>query len=257
MISTAYLAPNQDPFRVNLSLFEGPLDLLLHLIQEQKIEIADIPIAHITSYYLNALSLMQELDLSVAGDYLVMASTLILIKSRMLLPVSTEVSQDVDSDPRNELAKQLQEYRLFREAGSYLQNQQEMQSLVFAHPSPDGDSIHKEWILDATLLDLLRALRGVMAKHSKADEHIIIPGFISIREKMSDLLKHMNDEGPILFNHYFQFCKSRLEAIVSFLAILELVRMHLIHIRQKQLWADILITPLRVTTQEVLGASHG
>ncbi len=231
--------------RVTLSLFEGPLDLLLHLIQDQKIDISDIPISTITSQYLETLELMRDLDLTVAGEYLVMAATLMLIKSRMLLPVDPEDVNMEENDPREELTRQLQEYQLFRNAGSYLQNRYELQSLVYEHPVAEMDDLDREWILEATLLDLLKALRDVIEKHSSAPVHVVIPGVMSIREKMSDLLTFLGEQGPTLFSEYFKRCGSRQEVIVSFLAILELVKIHLITLRQRHLWAEILIAPVR------------
>ncbi len=241
---------SQDTPRVTLSLFEGPLDLLLHLIQDQKIDISDIPISTITSQYLETLEWMRDLDLTVAGEYLVMAATLMLIKSRMLLPVDPEDVNVEEHDPRKELTRQLQEYQLFRNAGGYLQNRHELQALVYEHPVAEQDDLNREWILEATLLDLLKALGDVIAKHSAAPEHIVIPGVVSIREKMTDLLTFLGVQGPTLFSEYFRRCTGRQEVIVSFLAILELVKMHLITLRQRRLWAEILIAPVRDTSRD-------
>ena len=245
MIGSDHLGTGRDSLRVTLSLFEGPMDLLLHLIQEQKIEISDIPIATITTQYLEALDLMRDLDLTVAGEYLVMASTLILIKSRMLLPIDPDDVNGDEEDPRLLLSRQLQEYRVYRDAGSYLQNCHEMQSLLFLHPAPEEGDPDREWILDATVLDLLRALRDVLSRQTEEDVHVVIPNSISIREKMADLLTYLNTHGPTLFQHYFASCANRQEVIVSFLALLELVKVQLVLIRQRRLWADILIAPIR------------
>jgi len=238
---------NADSVRVSLDLFEGPLDLLLHLIQVQQIDITDISISDITSDYLKTLEMMREMDLDIAGEYLVMAATLILIKSRLLLPPAPYDDQDglESEDPREMLIERLKQYQTFREAGRHLQSRNDIQRQHLPRGSMREDSEqHTEWIIDATLIDLLKALKDIVRKHADDSPHLVIPNPISVREKMIHLVKRLTTESSILLSELFHDAGSKQEAIVIFLAILELIRIRTIQARQRKMFGDIRLTVL-------------
>ncbi|MBN1355526.1 segregation/condensation protein A [bacterium] len=232
----------KDTVRVSLDLFEGPLDLLLHLIQMQRIDIAEISIASITAEYLKTIEIMREMDLDIAGEYLVMAATLILIKSRTLLPPSPLDIQDdtIGCDPREGLIERLKQYQIFREAGRYLQTLGESRSLLI----PRGGKMHEpqeqtEWTIDATLVDLLKSLRDVIRKQTEEPPHLLVANSISVREKMLDLVRRLAGESSILVSQLFKAATGKYEAVVIFLAILELIRIRVIQARQRKMWGEI------------------
>src|SRR5215510_410570 len=155
---------SRDSYRVKLEIFEGPLDLLLYLIKKDEIDIYDIPISHITEQYLTYLELMQELDIAVAGDFLVMASTLIYIKSKMLLPPEPKVGgeEDLSEDPRAELVERLLEYQKFKSAAQTLYSRGEIESACYTRGPLETDSSNPE--VSTTLFDLLRVFREVLKR---------------------------------------------------------------------------------------------
>jgi len=154
----------RDSYRVKLEIFEGPLDLLLYLIKKDEIDISDIPISHITEQYLAYLELMQELDIAVAGDFLVMASTLIYIKSKMLLPPEPKVggADDLSEDPRAELVERLLEYQKFKSAAHTLYSRGEIESACYTRGQIETDSSNPE--VSATVFDILRVFREVLKR---------------------------------------------------------------------------------------------
>ncbi len=236
-----------ETIRVSLDLFEGPLDLLLHLIQEQHIEIAAIPIASITAQYLEAVEIMQEMNLDIAGEYLVMAASLILIKSRWLLPPSGDSADEMENgqDPREELIERLKHYQLFREAGQFLGDLNEEQRDKYRRIPREGEQeTQKDWVVNATVVDLLRALQEVFDRIADDPVHIVSPNPISVREKMTDLMKLLESEGSVLISRLFKTCSSKQEAIAMFLAVLELTRMQVIQARQRKLYGDIRVAIL-------------
>ena len=232
----------QETVRVSLELFEGPLDLLLHLIQTQHIDIAAVSISQITDQYLKAIELMQEMDLDIAGEYLVMAATLILIKSKSLLPSihdEFELSSS-ETDPKEILIERLKRYQLFREAGKHLEHLNQQQSNFLHRGRIQGESDENtEWVLEVTLVDLLKALRNIVKRNFDGQPHIVVPQTVTIRDKMAHILKTLNRIHSILLSQLFLDCTSKQEAIVIFLAILELIRIHSIQARQRELFGDI------------------
>lgn len=241
-----------DSIRICIELFEGPLDLLLHLIQRDQIDIASISIAQITSQYLDALDVMKEMDLDIAGDYLVMAATLILMKSKTLLPPDPDSGEDeILTDQKSALIERLKEYQLYREAGHHLQELHAMRSQMLSHPlSEEQKTIYIDWIIDAQLIDLLNALKTVFERIGKDNAHLIQPNSISIRETMSRLLTILNDRGPVFLHDLFNECSIRQEAIVLFLAMLELIRVRVIQARQRKLFGQILLALMPDSTAQ-------
>ncbi len=232
-------------YRVKLEVFEGPLDLLLHLIKRNEVEIVDIPIATITDQYLAYLDLMRNLSLDVAGEFLVMAATLTLIKSRMLLP-QTEGQDDEaeEADPRADLVRQLLEYQRFRETARQLAERPLLNRDVFARdtaweelpPDPDGTVQ-----IRASIWDLLEAFRAVVKRARPEAVHEVITERISLRDRVQSVLRTLSVAKTVEFDSLFDDDVSRLEIIVTFLAVLELIRMQVIRATQERHFDRIVI----------------
>lgn len=252
--------------KVRLEIFEGPLDLLLHLIKKNEVNVTDIPIAAITEQYLATLDLMQSLNLDVAGEFLVMAATLIHIKSRMLLPPGEDREDEEDgSDPREELMRQLLEYQRFKEAAEELERREILKRDVFVRSPEPPQAIETVGFEEASLFDLLSALRRVLERFPKEDIHEVTLERISLQEKMQSLLDELGARGKIIFQSFFETADSRLEVVVTFLAMLELVRIRAIRISQEEgagpivleLAASMEDVQKRIDNDAIEGADHG
>jgi segregation and condensation protein A len=225
------------PCAVKLEVFEGPLDLLLHLIRLNEVDVADIPIAAISAQYLEYLDLMRELDIDVAADYLVMAATLAHIKSRVLLPPADDETEE-GPDPREELARRLAEYATFKEAAQELGQRAILERDVFSFlPDPD-DVPQKEPVLEANLFPLLEALQRVLRElPQKAGPHEVTIERFSIQDRMvrvMDLLREA-DQSTLLFEELLRDgAVSRHFVVMTFLAILELTRIQALRIFQNR-----------------------
>lgn len=228
------------PYQVKLPVFEGPLDLLLHLIEEQEVDIYDIPIARITEAYLRYLAETPELDLEGAGEFLLMAATLVHIKSKMLLPRGeVEEEEETLEDPRMPLVERLLEYKRYKEAALALGEREAAQQLVYGR---GGDLEPPSSPLGLRLVDLLVAFREVL-KRAEAEPPLVIEREeINIRERMAFLLERLREESPIPFSSLFEQGSRRLEVIVTFLALLELLRQGLIRCRQSVPFGEIMIS---------------
>ncbi len=221
--------------KVQLEIFEGPLDLLLHLIKKNEVSIADIPIATITEQYLATLELMQSLNLDVAGEFLVMAATLIHIKSRMLLPPDeADLEEDEDGDPREELMRRLLEYQKFKEAAGELERREILKRDVFVRSPEPPEEVETVGFESVSLFDLISALRTVLDRMPKDSVHEVALEKVSVREKMSLLLDDLHRKGKVIFQSLFEGAVSRLEVVVTFLAMLELVKIRAIKIWQEE-----------------------
>jgi segregation and condensation protein A len=219
-------------YRVQLEMFEGPLDLLLYLIQVNEIDIYDIPIAKITEEYLGCLARMQELDLEVAGEFLVIAATLIHIKSTMLLPAEeSEGAEAPEEDPRKELVERLLEYRRFKEASMTLEHLESHQQLHFNRPADPGSPV-ADGPLEVSLSELLRAFSAVMERAMKAAVLEITPETINVGERMVAVLDRLTTESPLPFIALFDGARTRSLLIATFLGLLELLRRGLVRARQ-------------------------
>ena len=228
------------PCAIKLDVFEGPLDLLLHLIRLNEVDISNIPIATISEQYLEYLDLMRELDIDVAGDYLLMAATLAYIKSRMLLPPSEEDVSEEGMDPRAELARRLAEYAAFREAGVELGGRALLERDVFA-PTPDAQTIpQKEPELEVSLFALLEALRQVLRNlPSEPRPHEVSVEQVSMQDRILHVMDRLQKapHGNVLFEELLLGSpSSRHLVVMTFLAILELA--HVQAIRMFQSLAD-------------------
>jgi len=231
------------PCTVRLDVFEGPLDLLLHLIKKNEVQITDIPIASITDQYLALLEELPELNLDGAGEYLVMAATLMYIKSRMLLPADPDDEGEQEADPRAELVQQLLEYQRFREAAADLGERRVLGRDVFAsagEPEPTADPGEPvARVRDASLADLLDALRGVLSRLTPPAAHGLPAPGLSIAECVARILARFALGTRIEFAEVFSPEAGRGEVIVTFLALLELIRLKVIRAVQHERFGPI------------------
>jgi segregation and condensation protein A len=228
--------------RVELEIFEGPLDLLLHLIKKNEVSITDIPIATITEQYLTTLDLMQSLNLDAAGEFLVMAATLIHIKSRMLLPAGAdEVDEDEGIDPREELARRLLDYQRYKEAAQELDQREILTRDVFIRPPPPLEEAGPRGFREVSVFELLGALKRILDRLPKDSVHEVTLEKITVREKMTLLLDKLRTQGRVFFEALFAEVRSRMEVVVTFLAMLELVKVRAVRIVQEQLTGPIMI----------------
>lgn len=227
-----------------LPRFEGPLDLLLHLIKRDEIDISNIPIAHITKQYLETLELMRQLDLEVAGEFLVMAATLMRIKAKMLLPVPRSDDDEDEGDPREELVQRLLEYRLYKEASETLKTQEgERRGLFERGMVPTEDEAGPLPLAPATLFDLLEALNRVLARRPERVVYEVRTEAYDIEDKMSFIARTVAEDGRLRFSTLMERARARMEIVVSFMALLELVKLGTIVVVQEANFADILILP--------------
>jgi segregation and condensation protein A len=228
--------------RVQLEIFEGPLDLLLHLIKKNEVSITDIPIASITEQYLATVDLMESLSLDVAGEFLVMAATLIHIKSRMLLPAGAdEADEDEGSDPRNELVRRLLEYQRFKDAADQLEQREILTRDVFIRSAMPVEEAAAPAFRELSVFELLNALKRVIDRLPKDVFHQVELDKITVREKMTLLLDKLRAEGRVVFEELFDQAKTRMDVVVMFLAMLELVKVRAIRIFQEQATGPIVI----------------
>jgi segregation and condensation protein A len=233
-------APARAAIRVQLPAFEGPLDLLLHLIQQNEIEITDIPIAKITKQYLEMLELLRELDLEVAGEFLVMAATLMRIKARMLLPPIIEETEEID--PREGLVRQLLEYRRFKEAARDLERLEAERRLHFERGAPAQlEDPEASELLPVSLFRLLDALKGALARQVPPIVHTIQAEPMRIDEAMSLLRENLRSRGRLLFAEMLDLFVTRLEKITAFLGLLELLKLGDVRATQEDQFGPIFL----------------
>ncbi|HEV8723147.1 MAG TPA: segregation/condensation protein A [Candidatus Binatia bacterium] len=227
---------------VQLEIFEGPLDLLLHLIKKNEVSITDIPIATITEQYLATLELMQNLSLDVAGEFLVMAATLIHIKSRMLLPAGDdEGDEDEGVDPHEELVRRLLEYQRYKEAAAELEQRDLLTRDVFVRSPTPTEEVGPRGFREVSVFELLGALKRIIDRLPKDTVHEVALDKITVREKMTLLLETLRIQGSVFFESLFVEVKSRVEVVVTFLAMLELVKVRAIRIFQEEMAGPIMI----------------
>lgn len=224
-------------YRVNLDIFAGPLDLLLYLVRKEEVDIYDIPIARITEQYLQYIEILKQLDIDLAGDFLVMAATLMEIKSAMLLPqAEPEEDADEQSDPRAELVRQLLEYKKFKDAANLLDATATEHNR--RHPRPDAilskiepPSEPQRDLEQVSIWDLLDAFDALMKATGRAHTFDHITDDTPIDLYQIEILHHLQNEGPLPFHKLFGPDKNRAVLIGLFLALLELIR-------EKLIWAD-------------------
>ena len=226
-----------EAYPVRLDKFEGPLDLLLHLIRKNELNIHDIPIALITTQYLDTINLMQELNLDVAGEFLVMAATLIHIKSKMLLPrpeTSAGVEGD-EEDPRDALVRRLLEHQKFKAAAGLLHEREQLRAAQWLRPDERvaamaGDDYEPE--LEVDLFSLLSAFRGVVERAKQRPKVLLPPEQISMETRIDQLLSRLSETVACGFEELFADAADRSALIVTFLALLEMIRLKLVRVFQ-------------------------
>jgi len=222
-----------EAYPIRLQHFEGPLDLLIHLIKKNEVNIYDIPIALITDQYLQYLSLMQELNLDLAGEFLVMAATLIHIKSRMLIPRPTpEVDGELDEeDPREALVRRLLEHQKFKAAAELLHERETLRSAQHRRPDAavaEAAGEEQEPELEVDLFSLLAAFRGVLERAKSRPRVVLPPEQMSIEQRIEQLLERLSETEAVGFEELFADANTRAALIVTFLALLEMIRLKLI-----------------------------
>jgi len=237
-------------YTIKLPEFEGPLDLLLYLIKKEEIDIYNIPIASITQQYLEYIDLMQELDLEVAGEFILMAATLIQIKVRMLLPKhEMEEEEGEEEDPRAELVRQILEYKRFKEVAESLQEFELRQRRLFERPNSDWERQHfrdekvddAELLKDVSMFDLLTAFKYVLEHMPKITTHEVTAGGATIEERVEYLRELMQKNERVMFRDLMAEIRERVTLIVTFLAMLELIRTHQIVVKQNKTFGEIWI----------------
>jgi segregation and condensation protein A len=233
-----------DAFPVRLSIFEGPLDLLLHLIRKNEVNIEDIPIALITQQYLETIALMEELNLDVAGEFLVMAATLIHIKSKMLLP-RPEVVNGVEGDqedPRDALVRRLLEHQKYKAAAGLLHEREQLRAAQWLRPDCRvaeiaGDELDAE--LEVDLFSLLTAFQQVMRRAALRPKVLLPPAQIPLEVRIEQLLARLSETQACGFEDLFADVNERSGLIVTFLALLEMIRLKLVRVFQSRSFGPI------------------
>jgi Uncharacterized conserved protein len=235
-------------YQIQLDIFQGPLDLLLHLIEKDEIDIYNIPIAFITDKYLDYIHTMQSLSLENVGDFLVMAATLMQIKAKLLLPqiADQDVAADEEEDPRWELAQKLIEYKRIKEAALSLQALEGQQSRFFTRiggefadqkvaPEPDN-------LKDLSIWDLLEAFKVILESLEPKPLEAVPKQAVSIKQRMTEILDLITTDGRIFFKTIFKDVKTKIGLITCFLAVLELIRLHKIVVLQEVIFGEITLS---------------
>jgi segregation and condensation protein A len=234
------LAETPDQYRVKLPSFEGPLDLLLYLIRKEEVSIYDIPIARITEQYLEHLRAMQEMDIGVAGEFLLMAATLIQIKSQMLLPRDPNAPEDLDEDPRAELVHQLLEHQKFKGVANVLHQRAMIETAAFTRASIETDQSNPE--ISATVFQLFEVFREVLNRRRAITEIEIARDEMTMGEKISQIKMIIAEKGEVRARDMFERARTRRELVLTFLAMLELVKELTIRLTQSATFGEIIIT---------------
>ena len=229
-------------YKVKLDIFEGPFDLLLYLIKKSELNVYDIPIASILEQYLQYLELMRLLDLNIAGEFIVMAATLMQIKSKMLLPQETNPLDEIpeeEKDPRAELVKRLLEYKQFKEAADQLRLKERARQDIFKRQTVLEDAESGESFFEASLFDLINAFSKALKDIPKELFYEVIKDEFTVEGKVHDLLHMFRDKAHIKLTEMFLQAKSKLEIIATFLAVLELIRLKEVLVVQKSVFGEI------------------
>jgi segregation and condensation protein A len=237
-----YIPP--EALEVILETFQGPLDLLLYLIRKQNLDILNIPIAKITEQYMEYVNIMKDFNLELAGEYLVMAAILAEIKSRMLLPRQTTDDEEDVEDPRAELIRKLQEYELFKNAAEQLDELPRYERDIFPVDLKPLELEEEQPEPDVSMEQLLAAFKMVLKRTKVTAAHHVQRELLSVREKMSVILGRIDEKDYTEFSTLFVYDEGRLGVVVSFVAILELVKQSMIELMQNENFAPIYVKRL-------------
>lgn len=243
---------------VRTEAFEGPLDLLLHLIKKNEVDIYNIPIAAISRQYLDYLDLMRELNLDVAGEFLVMASTLIQIKSQMLLPQcgESDLEDEKIEDPRAELVRRLLDYERYRDASLELVSRHLLERDVFVRsvvPPELEAGPGDEALPEIELFELVDAFRRILAKAPRESFHEVGSENISIADRISDILEFLQGREAVEFEEFFAGSSTREYIVATFLAVLELCRLRMIRILQFETYGRIMVKSTVIEAVDAAG----
>jgi segregation and condensation protein A len=237
-------------YEIKLDIFEGPLDLLLYLIRKNEIDITNIPIALITEQYLEYLDIMRSLNLDLAGEYLVLAATLIHIKSRLLLPpVESDEPGETEADPREELVRQLLEYQTFKEAALSLEDRPLLDRDVFARGAPlevqadEENEEEPEAMIEVGVFELVQAFRRVVAALGSPEELSIDTEKISLTERINEIMARLFEEKQLTFTELLGGRNDRRRIVYTFLAILELMKLRMVRAYQAGSFGEIRLFP--------------
>ena len=229
------------PYRINLPVYEGPLDLLLDLIRKQEMDIHNIPIAKVTEQYLDYLHKLEKLDIDVSADFIYMAATLIHIKSKMLLPPDPLAGPDQIEDPRDELVHRLLEHEKFKNAAQLLYQKQQIEDHVWSHPDKTlyaGEEVEGELVV--SLVDLVKVFSQVLERRKEVTKFSLRHDSVTIAQMMDRLrLRLVSTDDPVSLTEFFEACETRNAMIVALLAVLEMVRMQAVLLVQLELFEDI------------------
>jgi segregation and condensation protein A len=229
------------PYRVNLPVYEGPLDLLLDLIRKQEMDIHNIPISKITEQYLDYLHQLEKLDIDVSADFIYMAATLIHIKSKMLLPVDPMAAPEDQGDPRHELVHRLLEHEKFKNAAQMLYEKQQIEDHVWSRPDRSlytGDAVEGELVV--SLVDLVKTFQQILERKKEVAKFSLRHESVTIAQMMDRLrVKLLGSDEAVSLVEFFDTCESRNAMIVALLAVLEMVRMQAVMLVQNELFSDI------------------
>lgn len=229
-------------YKIKLEVFEGPLDLLLYLIKKDEIDIYDIPIAYITEEYLKYVRAMQELDIDLAGEFLVMAATLIHIKSKMLLPISSTQTSELEdvADPRQELVNRLLEHKKFKAAAETLWSRAEIEQAVFTRAPIDSDKDNPE--IAATIFDLVSMFKKILERRKEEIQVEIANDKLTLAQKIKEIKGLLSLKEQISVSELFNNAKSRTEIVIIFLAVLELTKESIIGLVQTETFGELIAT---------------
>ncbi|MEP6662018.1 MAG: segregation/condensation protein A [Verrucomicrobiota bacterium] len=235
-------------YKVKFEVFEGPLDLLLYLIKKDEVDIYEVNLTKLATQFIEYIDVMRALDLDIAGEFLVMASTLMYIKSRELLPVDQQVQvedEDEGEDPRWELIRQLVEYKKFKDAASQLQVRELEQENIFPRipGKMDFASERPAMRADVSIFDLVNAVNAILKRvNQREDLRDIFEDKWSVSEKIEELAKLISEKSPLKFSELFASATSRSEVVCTFLALLELIRLKQLSCTQPEHFGEIEIT---------------
>jgi segregation and condensation protein A len=241
-------------YKVKFDVFEGPLDLLLYLIKKEEVDIYEVNLTRIATQFIEYIEVMRMLDLDIAGEFLVMASTLMYIKSRELLPVEKQVQAEEEEegdDPRWELIRQLVEYKKFKDAAAQLQQMEAAQEFIYPRmpPKPQIDLPTAPTKLEVSIFDLINAVNSILKRvNQREDLREIFEDKWTVSEKIENLIELTRSEPVVRFSRLFEAAQSRTEVVVTFLAMLELIRLKQIIITQDDPFGEIQISRAPVVT---------
>jgi len=227
-------------YQITIPEFDGPMDLLLHLIREHELDIYDIHISKITREYLAYLDLMESLNIEIAGDFLVMAATLMQIKSRMLLPVDPSPDEP-EEDPRLELMRRLVEYKKFKDASEQLQEMEKGRAHLLPRnvPTDMKEVGEEEHLVEVTLFGLLAAFKDVLIHTQEDVSAELVRPEITVSQKINDLMDMLHTDRRIIFRPILTACRTKIEKVVALLALLELIRLKLVRVVQNTIFGEI------------------